>query len=86
MYFRHTHLHVLLTETLQLLKLLLHLFLMLRHQVLLLNLILLARQSLYIRLNFAQTIIHSMNRQHFCITNFILHNSIVIFYRHESEY
>jgi hypothetical protein len=50
---------MLLIETLQLLKLLLHLFLMLRHKVLLLNLILLVRQTLNVRLNLAQTVIHS---------------------------
>lgn len=57
-----THLHMLLTETLQLLKLLLHLLLMLRHQVLLLYLILLARQTLYVRLNLAQAGIHSATK------------------------
>lgn len=60
MYLRYTYLYVLVTETLQLLKLLLHLFLVLRHQVLLLNLILLVRQTLNIRLNFAQAVVHSI--------------------------
>lgn len=74
MYFQRTHLHVLLTETLQLLKLLLHLLLMLRHQVLLLDLILLIRQTLYVRLDLAQAIIHSTNIQkHFAYA----HNLVI---------
>lgn len=74
----YTHLHVLLTETLQLLKLLLHLFLVLRHQVLLLNLILLVCQTLYIGLNIAQTTVHSTtdNISHH---NTLPYNSIIIF-------
>jgi len=61
---------MLLIETLQLLKLLLHLFLMLRHKVLLLNLILLVRQTLNVRLNLAQTVIHS-------VTNDILRKYVI---------
>lgn len=53
------YLHMLLAETLQLLELLLHLLLVLRHQVLLLDLILLVRQALYVRLNLAQAVIHA---------------------------
>lgn len=62
-----THLHMLLTKTLQLLKLLLHLLLMLCHQMLLLYLILLACQTLYVCLNFAQAGIHSATNIFLCV-------------------
>lgn len=59
---------MLLTKTMQLLKLLLHLLLLL-YQVLLLNLILLIRETLYVRLNLAQAIIHSATKRYFtCCT------------------